>query len=63
MNTIAISRKIQEAQAMHTPMYIKNQPTYIGFLEMRKTPLVTGLSAGLVAKFTTAMVRKIIPTK
>ena len=34
------------------PEYSKKPLRYMGFLEIRKTPLVTGSSSGVVAKFT-----------
>ena len=58
MNTIADSRETQEVLAMPMPVYVKNRPQSMGFLEMGKIPFVTRLFSFVVVKFPVVMVKK-----
>ncbi len=59
----AHSTKTQERQLMPMPKYCKNPEKYSGFLVMRYTPVVTGLSSGADAEYkeTPAMTGIIMP--
>ena len=53
--------KTHERQLMPKPKYCKNIEKYSGFLVMRYTPVVMGLSSGAVAKETPDMMGIMMP--
>jgi len=63
MYAAANIRYSQEAEVIPIPINAKKPKKYIGCLEMRYTPFVTGLSFGVVAKLCTPNRPIIIQTK
>jgi hypothetical protein len=62
-NVTESNRKSQEAETMPAPTRAGMEAIYIGCLEYRYKPLVTGLSTGASAIFTLTMMYIAIPNK
>jgi hypothetical protein len=62
-NRTESNKKSQEAEAIPTPTRAGMEAIYIGCLEYRYKPFVTGLSTGVLAMFTPTMIYIAIPNK
>ena len=61
ISVIASNVYIHETQAKPVPVPFKNSPIYMGFLDTRYMPVVTGLSTGVTVKVCNAIISINIP--